>query len=193
MDKRINKRKANISNDPVAQIARPTKKSLDNQPEYPQNLFLDMIVYYKKHPLPQEQTDFLLAHIEKYINALPEKKRCILYARYRDRRTYRDIANEYGCSGERIRNILLECLENFRHMVHMQFTPSIEIPFEYMDGISTRTWTALQRKNLQTISDIIQGQYTWDDIRGIRNLGLKGEQELRDCFIRCHVVLPEGH
>lgn len=174
------------------QESSQTTTSRSEQTPYPQNLCLDMAAYYKKHPLSQEQINFLLTHVEECVNTLPEKKREILRARYQDNRTYQDIATEYGRSGGRIRNIILECMEDFRHMVYMKFIPPTEIPFEHMDSISTRTWNALHRKDIHTINDLIQKQYTWDGIRRIRDLGSKGEQELRNCVARYHIVLPES-
>lgn len=175
------------------QESSQTTISRSKQTSYPQNLCLDMAAYCKKHPLSQEQINFLQTHIEECVSTLPEKKREILRARYQEHRTYQDIATEYGRSGERIRNIILECMEDFHHIVYMKLISPTEIPFEHMDGISMRTWNALHRKDVHTINDLIQKQYTWDKIRQIRNLGPGGEQELRNCVTRYHIVLPESN
>ena len=148
--------------------------------EYPYNLLYEIMgaSFYEAHygagrPLSETQIDGIELALE-YVGGKREK---VLKSRFRDGKTYREIGDNLGRSWQLARYLVEEGIRKIGRRIFSELdrqNPNSLRTF----GLSTRSFNALRRAGVNGVDQLVQ--MSDDVLLGIRNLGKKSVQEIRE-------------
>lgn len=174
--------------------------------EYPENIIC--AIWGEKDILNLELNadfDVLKERIEKMLNELYPREKDVLHYRYKDQLTSRVVAEKYGLTVQRIRQIEAKALKKLRIPRRSRFIKTgidIEIEkqkilentikqkenamqnmsfdkigIEHLD-LSVRAYNCLKRAGHDTLKDLLM--MSDDDFRKVRNMGTKSIEEVKE-------------
>lgn len=135
--------------------------------------------------------------LELAISYLKNKKyQDIILYRYRDKKTYGEIAEIYGISKDRVRqliNKIIKLLRRNKSEVILRYgidnRPKDDIDINFL-GLSSRSYNTLQKNGLVKLEDILKLDVK--ELARIKGLGRKSFIEIVDIVKEYGYKVPEG-
>lgn len=175
---------------------------------YPNNFLIVINDSCKKIPINNitEDIEEGLSHI---LSSLSERDQKIVFLRYRERKTLREIAEQLGVTPERIRSLENKAIMRIRHPRCLGYIIYgkkgyeklieerkkarerenkqciLQMTLEELD-LSVRSFNCLKKKNYNTINDI--ASLSEDEIASIRNLGSHSIVEIAEVLYKLGVT-----
>lgn len=164
---------------------------------YPQNLIAEILnTAYSGAP-----SDSAKSELEAALSQLDERKRTFILLRYRDEKTYREIAEMWNLTASRAREVTNNGIRRLRSAKLLQTLrgeataakAEAESKPKYASiadcSFSTRLYNCLMRGGITTIEEL-QGK-SWEELSNLRNLGSKCREELAEYCKTHNISLKE--